>query len=128
MNLLLDTHCLICYLEGSQKLPDKIRREIISPNNSKAVSIVSLFEIAPKQNIKKLEIPFTIEQIELMLLGANVDVIPIKISHLHYLSKNTFEHKDPFDKYIITTAMVDEYVVLSKDREFTKYNVSVLWD
>lgn len=128
MNLLLDTHCLIWYLEGSQKLPDKIRREIISTNNSKAVSIVSLFEIALKQNIKKIEIPFTIEQIELMLLGANVDVIPIKISHLHYLSKNTFEHKDPFDKYIITTAMVDEYVVLSKDREFTKYNISVLWD
>jgi PIN domain nuclease of toxin-antitoxin system len=128
MNLLLDTHCLIWFLEGSDKLPENIKTAIFSKENYKVISAISLFEIAIKSNIKKLTLPFTIEQIELMLLTTSIDIIPIKTSHLEYLSSHTFYHKDPFDKLILSTAVVDEYILLSKDKEFSNYNIPVLWD
>ena len=128
MNLLLDTHCLIYLLEGSDKLPEKIKTVIFSKENNKAISVISLFEIAIKSNIKKLKLSLTIEQIELMLLTTGIDIIPVKTSHLQYLSSNQFYHKDPFDKLILSTAVVDEYILLSKDKEFASYNIPVLWN
>ena len=128
MNLLLDTHCLIYLLEGSDKLPEKIKTVIFSKENNKAISVISLFEIAIKSNIKKLKLSLTIEQIELMLLTTGIDILPVKTSHLGYLSSNQFHHKDPFDKLILSTAVVDEYILLSKDKEFASYNIPVLWN
>jgi len=54
MQLLIDTHILIWFLEGNKLLP-KLRRQIIAnPQNDIFVSIASLWEIAIKISIGKL--------------------------------------------------------------------------
>ena len=42
-----------------------------------------------------------------------------KISHNY--------HRDPFDRIIVATAMSENMTILTKDSDFTKYKVSVLW-
>jgi PIN domain nuclease of toxin-antitoxin system len=108
MQYLLDTHTLLWYLEDSDKLPSKTNQLIKNESNTCAVSVVSLFEIAIKINIKKLNIGFNVSEIVRLINKEIIDIIPIKTSHVEYLSSNTFHHKDPFDKLILSTAVVDE--------------------
>ncbi len=46
MNILLDTHALIWFFEGSSKLSEKAKLEIQNHNNTIFVSVVSFWEIA----------------------------------------------------------------------------------
>ena len=51
MNLLLDTHALIWFLEGRTELSTVARSAIENPIHVKWVSMVSLWEIAVKVNL-----------------------------------------------------------------------------
>jgi PIN domain nuclease of toxin-antitoxin system len=48
MNLLLDTHIIIWFTNGDEKLSEKIKQEITNAENNIFCSQVSLFEIAIK--------------------------------------------------------------------------------
>lgn len=48
MDILLDTHSLIWFLNGDEKLSKKAKSAIEDPSNSKIVSIGSIWEIAIK--------------------------------------------------------------------------------
>ena len=57
MKYLLDTHTLIWFLNGDKELSSKARKAIESNNVVNFVSIASLWEIAIKISLKKLELP-----------------------------------------------------------------------
>ena len=57
MDLLLDTHSLIWFLNGDEKLSDKVKSAIEDPKNSKIVSIASIWEIAIKISLDKFRFP-----------------------------------------------------------------------
>ena len=48
MDLLLDTHSLIWFLNGDKKISDKVKKAIEDPKNLKIVSIATIWEIAIK--------------------------------------------------------------------------------
>jgi PIN domain nuclease of toxin-antitoxin system len=48
MDLLLDTHTLVWFLNGDEKLSTKVKESIEDFNNTKFVSIASIWEIAIK--------------------------------------------------------------------------------
>jgi PIN domain nuclease of toxin-antitoxin system len=54
MRLLIDTHILIWFLEGSKLLSNSRRRIIAAPQNDIFVSIASLWETAIKIRLGKL--------------------------------------------------------------------------
>lgn len=54
MQLLIDTHILIWFLEGNNLLSKSRRQIIANPNNDVFVSIASLWEMAIKINVGKL--------------------------------------------------------------------------
>lgn len=64
--------------------------------------------MAIKINIGKLEIPVGLKNIIRLSRKAGIEIIPVKNSHiLYYQSPEVHpEHKDPFDRYIISTAYV----------------------
>ena len=53
MNLILDTHSLIWFLNGDEKLTNKAKNAIEDPNNSTIISIASIWEIAIKISLDK---------------------------------------------------------------------------
>ena len=57
MDLLLDTHSLIWFLNGDEKLTEKAKSAIEDPINAKIVSIVSIWEIAVKISLEKIKLP-----------------------------------------------------------------------
>ena len=63
MKYIIDTHILLWYLFDAEQLPENAK-QVIEGDNEICVSIASLWEIAIKQSIGKLNIDKSISQIE----------------------------------------------------------------
>jgi len=38
-----------------------------------------------------------------------------------------FIHRDPFDRYLVATARVNDLTIITKDENIGRYDVDVLW-
>ena len=57
MQLLLDTHPFIWFINGDNELPMNIRKLIVDAENECFLSIASIWEIAIKTSLNRLELP-----------------------------------------------------------------------
>ena len=127
MMYLLDTNALLFFLYDSGKL-SKRASDIIYHNDEKiSVSIVSMWEIAIKSSIGKLEIKSSISKIAETCENEQFDILPIKPFHLDEIRRLTAIHGDPFDRLIISQAISENLVIITKDGTIPMYNVKVLW-
>jgi PIN domain nuclease of toxin-antitoxin system len=126
VNLLLDTHILLWYLEGHANLPIVQRLQIEDRRNQVAVSVASLWEITIKISIGKLELMDDLATIEAMLLQQGINILPIQTAHLQQLLSLPFHHRDPFDRLIIAQALAEEMTLVSSDSAFSAYPVLLL--
>lgn len=78
---LLDTHTLLWFLNDSPKL-SKRALEIITTEGKIFFSIVSLWEIAIKKTIGKLDLDSSISEIEALCYEKDISLIQIKAKHL----------------------------------------------
>lgn len=62
MDLILDTHAFIWFVNGDKNLTTKAREAIENPSNFSYISIASLWEMAIKISLGKLEIKYPFEQ------------------------------------------------------------------
>ena len=76
MKYLLDTHAFLWYLLGDAKLAIKAK-DIIDGKENLYFSIVSLWEIAIKINIGKLQIHRPIQDLSQELQSINIHILPI---------------------------------------------------
>ena len=127
MDLLLDTHAFLWYVDGNMQLPEKIVKIINDRSNRCFVSIASIWEIVIKLSIDKLEIKGGFKTIENFLDNNDFEILPIDLNDTKTLSKLDFFHRDPFDRMIIAQAATSDLKVISKDKHFKSYNVEILW-
>jgi PIN domain nuclease of toxin-antitoxin system len=121
MNLLLDTHILLWHLADDTKLSKQTSGLIENEANNKFLSIVSLWGIELKRNIGKLSITQPIES----LLPPEIVILPLQIEHIGHLKQLPFHHRDPFDRIIISQAIVEGFSLLTDDGVFKHYDVSI---
>jgi len=57
-----------------------------------------------------------------------IDLLPITFEHLQKLLTLEFHHRDPFDRIIISQGLTEEFTIITKDENFKKYNVKIIWD
>jgi PIN domain nuclease of toxin-antitoxin system len=127
MKLLLDTHILIWLLEGNQNLNPKVKQVIEDETNSLYISIVSLWEIAIKTSLNKLQLELPLEKIIYdFVLPSGIKILPIDIAHLLTLQNLPFHHRDPFDRLLIAQSKSETLTLVSEDRIFRQYQVNVL--
>lgn len=122
---LLNTNALINMLCAPQKLSNEVQSVLLS-EDVLYVSVVSLWEIAIKQFIKKLNINSSITEIERICLEKNIKIIQINSSDLEHTKKLPDVHRDPFDRLIISQAVINGYTVISSDSNFKEYPVNLL--
>ncbi len=68
MKLLLDTHAFLWFINGNSSLTHQARQAIENENNQRFLSIASLWEIAIKVSIGKLQLQLTIPDLVIILL------------------------------------------------------------
>ncbi len=129
---LLDTHCLIWFQENNPKIPENIMRIIRDPDNLIFFSQVSLFEISIKQKIGKLPAFYAaIEEIYQQAIYDGFTFLAIQNQHIYNYNKVPIikDHRDPFDRLLIATALEENTIILSADEQLKLYVdlVNVLW-
>jgi PIN domain nuclease of toxin-antitoxin system len=127
MDLLLDTHSLIWFLNGDEKISDKAKSLIEDPANSKIVSIASIWEIAIKISLDKLRFPKGFKHLLNMIEDNGFEILPITFEHAVELSTLEFIHRDPFDRLLVAQCIADNLVIVTKDDNINKYNIQTIW-
>ncbi|MEO8146440.1 MAG: type II toxin-antitoxin system VapC family toxin [Bacteroidia bacterium] len=129
MNLLLDTHIFLWYIEDDSRLQSEKKDLIDAPISNRFISIASLWEIAIKIALKKLPTKYPLKDFEKILTQYDIQIIDIKLSHLLELENLILysEHKDPFDRLIVSQAIKEDLFLITDDSQMKKYPVKILF-
>jgi PIN domain nuclease of toxin-antitoxin system len=123
MRYLLDTHILLWMLEDDGHLSASILDVVTDRNNTLFVSAASLFEIAIKTKIGKLDTERTSATIVQEMNRLAIELLPVLPDHLDaYQAVPLFDdHRDPFDRLLIATALSEKLDLISVDSKFKRY-------
>ena len=100
MKYLLDTHTLLWFLTDDKKLSRKARQLIENSSHESVFSVASLWEIAVKTGLGKLDLDRPFDQMFPEELHLNhIEILDITIDSLIKLTTLPFHHRDPFDRY-----------------------------
>jgi len=125
---IIDTHAFLWLVEGDTKLSDKAQVTIRDPRNLIYISSASLFEIAIKVSIGRLDIGRTFAKlVEDHVDGNQIRILPVLAHHLDAYRVLPLYHRDPFDRIIIAQAISEGWEVISKDTELSKYDLQLIW-
>ena len=128
MRLVLDTHSLLWFIMGDDRLSRKARTVIEDLDNRASISVCSLWEIAFKVSIGKLTLLRPYEELFPAELQKNdIEVLPIRHADLAILPHLPFHHRDPFDRLIVAQAISESIAIVSKDTALQDYDVRTIW-
>jgi len=128
VRLLLDTHALLWWLLGDERMPPKLRNTIWDEGNSIYVSAASAWEIATKHRIGKLpDIAEIIADFDTVMAEQGFKEMPIAVKHGRTAGALPGLHRDPFDRILIAQAMIEDMVLISNEQLFDSYGVQRLW-
>ncbi|MFZ4613704.1 MAG: type II toxin-antitoxin system VapC family toxin [Bacteroidia bacterium] len=91
------------------------------------MSVASLWEITIKNQIGKLTLGLSLEELFEYADRNRIEIIQISYEHLLTLSKLPIHHNDPFDRIIISQAIAENLTLVSKDKGFKKYKIKQQW-
>jgi PIN domain nuclease of toxin-antitoxin system len=128
VNLLLDTCTFLWLITDDAELSSRARELFTDPTNDVYLSVISVWEIAIKWGLKRLSLPgdprhyiprqrdkHRIEVLELDEESA------LQICHLPNI------HDDPFDRMLISQALVKGMVLVTPDKLIQRYPVRYDW-
>jgi len=128
MKVLVDTHTFIWDLEANPKSSRKAIEILRSDSSELVFSLVSLWEIAIKIKLGKLNaIGSSVAYIRDEMNAYGMELLPIRYEHILQLEMLPLHHGDPFDRLLIAQAMAENLPILTGDKKFKLYDVKVLW-
>ena len=128
MKILLDTHVVIWALTDDGRLTKAVRERILSPDNIVFFSVVSLWEIAIKNQKAPEKCPYHESEIFEYCKGAGFEIIPVLPEHITGLrglqekKDRNLSNNDPFDRLILSQAKIENCIMLSHDTNFKNYD------
>lgn len=131
MKLLLDTHVFLWHADGSPQMSSESTAMLADPANELLLSMASIWEIAIKVGMKKLTISAPYDTfMTRAITGYGINVLPLTFEDCVAYEQLTFpdkQHRDPFDRMIITHALRHGLSIVGNDSSFDSYGVSRLW-
>lgn len=123
MNLSLDTHVLLWWLDDSAALKRTAREAISDASNLLVISAAVVWEIRIKQAIGKIEIdPAFLDVVR----RQGFELLPITADHAYAVGDLPLHHRDPFDRLIIAQARMEGLTVVSHEPQFARYDIPML--
>jgi PIN domain nuclease of toxin-antitoxin system len=128
LNLLVDTHVLIWFLNDSDQLTAAHYETLEAPETQIFVSAVSLFEMTTKVRIGKLELP---EQFQSNLTeiyeAFGFSSLNLNPGHADLAGRLPGSHKDPFDRLLAAQAIVEDMAIMTIDGRIADLGARVVW-
>jgi PIN domain nuclease of toxin-antitoxin system len=124
MRLLLDANAFLWWVTNSSRLSAAARTAIADDQNAVLMSVGSLWELAIKRSLGKLDFPHDFHTV---LRSEAIELLPITYDHLQALEALPLQHRDPFDRLIIAQAIAENLTIVTSDQKFALYDARVLW-
>jgi PIN domain nuclease of toxin-antitoxin system len=128
MRSLLDTHTFLWFVLDDPQLSGPAKSVIIDPANDILISPATYWEIAIKVSKQKLDLQATYDDFMTRgIAGNDFEILPVEVRHTAALTGLPFHHKDPFDRLLISQAMVEQIPIVSVDEAFDAYGITRIW-
>ncbi len=125
MRILLDTHILLWSLADSKELSKKARK-FISESDNVFISVASLWEIAIKTSLGKLEIGVEADELNQIIIDSGFEILTINADHIAPLHSLPSHHRDPFDRLLIAQSIVEPLRLITHDQQLSLYGSSIV--
>ena len=128
MKYLLDTHALIWCLSDEASLSEETRHVVLDESNEIYASVASLWELGIKFSAGKLNIHPDMVATGAVRSGFNI--LDIAASHAIAVANLPViaDHRDPFDRLLVTQAKAEGMVIVTNDRKIIEnYGVQTLF-
>ncbi len=123
MNLLLDTHALLWWLDDQPTLSEKARAAIANPQNVVLISAVVIWEIRIKQALGKLKVPRNFRKV---LDEQPFEMLDITADHAYKVGDLSSHHRDPFDRMLVAQAKAEGLTLITRDTHLKRYRISII--
>ncbi len=121
MQYLIDTHVFLWFVSQSKELSPTARTLIEDGQNEIFISIASLWEISIKTAIGKLTVNGKYETVIDDVNDNSMQILPINFAHTVEQNRLPFHHRDPFDRIIISQAIIGNMNFISTDAICDEY-------
>lgn len=128
MKALLDTHAFLWLIGDLPNLSKKAKKIFTDKDNEILLSMASIWEMGIKLSLGKLELTQPFNKFIPSQLHQNcISQLDINFRHINEVVNLPFHHRDPFDRLIISQAIVEEIPIISNDNHFDLYEVERIW-
>jgi len=128
MNILLDTHAFLWFVDDNPRLSQPARVLIESEDSQPFLSTASLWEIAIKISLGKLTLNQPYETFIPQHLALNgIGILNISMDHTAAVAILPFHHRDPFDRLLVVQSKIEDMTFVSADPAFDAYGVKRVW-
>lgn len=127
MRILVDTHIFLWLSDSSHLLSSSAKEILSDPNNSRVLSVVSVWEMQIKVAIGKLPLRLPLADLVREQRQKNgFEILPVTLEHVLALETLPTHHKDPFDRLLIAQSQSENLPLLSADAVFERYAINRL--
>jgi PIN domain nuclease of toxin-antitoxin system len=128
MRVLVDTHAFLWDLLDDPRSSRLARQVLKSSEHELVFSLVSLWEIAIKMKIGKLNtVGSSVAYIRDEMNTYGMELLPIRFEHILQLEALPPHHGEPFDRLLVAQAIAESLPILTHDAKIRQYPVKVLW-
>lgn len=126
MRLLLDTHVALWALVDSPRLSARARELIQAADNEIWVSAASVWEIAIKHGIRRVEMPLSGTAALDWFRQAGYRMLAITPEHAAATAHLAPLHSDPFDRLLVAQAHVEPFRLVTADETVARYDERII--
>lgn len=125
---LLDTHTFVWMASAPERLGEAARERIESPASELLLSVASVWEMAIKSSLGKLDLPAALPAfLEEQLASTRTRILDVRSEHAVRVEDLPWHHRDPFDRLLVAQARFETLPLLSRDSAFDAYSVERIW-
>jgi PIN domain nuclease of toxin-antitoxin system len=122
LKLLLDTNALLWARADSPRLTAH-QRKAIADADTVLFSVASAWELAILLRLGRIDLDVSIRD---AVRAPRTSVLDIRLDHIECLARLPLIHRDPFDRMLIAQAIVERCAVVTSDRHFDQYEITVV--
>ena len=126
MNLLLDTHIALWAITENTKLSKKTRELLLAPHSTIWVSAVSIWEIAIKHGLSRVNMPISGKEALAYFRQAGYQLLSVEPEHSVFVEQLPTHHRDPFDRLLVAQALAEPMRLLTHDTMVARYSDTII--
>ena len=128
MKFLLDSHVFVWMRQEPHRIGVDAISEMLLTSSELFLSLATIWELQIKTDLGKFTFGSPLDAVVEDEIQVNsLVLLPVEQTHIYNLANLPKIHGDPFDRLLISQAIVEDLTIVTADRHFSSYPVKVLW-